>query len=153
MAGGSTWGDALTDSWTDAAMGASSGGIGAAIGTYKDYVNKDVSPWTGKPNFDKLPQDSNQNGSQKMTLPSGFRVDRYGNDEGKYLSPQGTPFNMRGLPLAYQYRPYQIYEVAIPFEVEYGSCAPGFGSIGGGDQIRFSKPIDFYLKNGSLIKP
>ena len=44
------------------------------------------------------PNDGALGKSKRIFLMPGDKVDRFGNDTGKYLSPKGTPFEMRALP-------------------------------------------------------
>ena len=76
------------------------------------------------------------------TLAPGERIDRFGQEGGRYLSPDGTPFEQRGLPPSnLQPRPgdptphnYHRYEVTRPFDVRSGPIAPAFDQPGGGVQ-------------------
>jgi hypothetical protein len=72
--------------------------------------------------------------TQKEILPVGARLDRYGGDSGRFLSPVGTPFEQRAIPNASKNEPYKIYEVLRPFEVKSGKIAPWFDQPGMGVQ-------------------
>ncbi|WP_170152067.1 glycohydrolase toxin TNT-related protein [Vogesella indigofera] len=57
-------------------------------------------------------------------LKPGIRLDRYGGDSGRFLSPAGTPFEQRAIPNASKNELYKVYEVVRPFEVQSGKIAP-----------------------------
>ena len=68
----------------------------------------------------------------KQTLKSGTRIDRYGYEGGSFLSPEGTPYGARSLAPGSANKPYNVYEVLKPFNVDAGKAAPWFGELGGG---------------------
>jgi Tuberculosis necrotizing toxin len=69
----------------------------------------------------------------------GDVLDRFGGD-GKYFSPDGTPFEARALPPDSLGKPYTRMRIAdeLPpgWKVEVSEVAPAFGREGGGLQIR-----------------
>ncbi|QJP13729.1 TNT domain-containing protein [Starkeya sp. ORNL1] len=78
-------------------------------------------------------------------LDVGTRIDRYGEDTGTFFAPQGTPYWMRSLPpWIATTKPYNVYEVIRPFEVQSGKAAPWFGQFGQGTQYESS----FNVVNG-----
>ena len=97
------------------------------------------------------PNDGALGKSKRIFLMPGDKVDRFGNDTGKYLSPKGTPFEMRALPPNNTGK-YNVYEVIKPFEVEASTIAPAFGKIGLGTQYKTSVPIKILVKRG-ILKP
>ena len=97
------------------------------------------------------PNDGALGKSKRIFLMPGDKVDRFGNDTGKYLSPKGTPFEMRALPPNNTGK-YNVYEVIKPFEVEASTIAPAFGKIGLGTQYKTSIPIKILVKRG-ILKP
>jgi hypothetical protein len=83
-------------------------------------------------------------------LGTGTRVDRYGYEGGTFLSPEGTPHEMRSLAPGTTSKPYNIYEVAKPIEVQSGTVAPWFGQIGQGIQYELPMPVSEAIANGYL---
>ena len=69
----------------------------------------------------------------------GDVLDRFGGD-GKYFSPDGTPFEARALPPGSLGDPYQRLrltgELPANWKIEVSEVAPAFGREGGGLQIR-----------------
>jgi len=77
-------------------------------------------------------------------------IDRYGYPKGTFVSPEGTPFEMRALPAEYANMPYYKYEVVESVEVNSGRIAPWFGQPGFGTQYEFSNTIQNLLEQGIL---
>lgn len=92
----------------------------------------------------------NSNGSPPNTFQTGFKIDRYGLDLGRFASPLGTPFDMRSLPNECINLPYQAYEIVKPVEVVSGIVAPAFGNRGGGIQYILPKSIKHLIELGFL---
>jgi RHS repeat-associated protein len=90
----------------------------------------------------------------EMNLPTGYQFDRYGgdpaSDTGRFASPAGTPFEMRGLPPSAMSRPLTTYEVVEPFDATIGLVKPWSGYIGGGFQLQFSSTISDLLRDGYI---
>ena len=109
------------------------------------------SPWTGKPRY------PNNNGfaGKKMlgTMPEGV-YDRYGDSNGHFLAPEGTPFEQRSLPPAMNdSNVYFKYKVVKPIpNVEMGYIKPWFGFPGGGYQYHLPNSVQYYIDNGFIIK-
>jgi hypothetical protein len=70
----------------------------------------------------------------------GNVLDRFGDDGGKYFSPDGTPFEARALPPDSLGKPYLRMrltgELPEGWRIEVAEVAPAFGRDGGGLQIR-----------------
>ena len=79
------------------------------------------------------------------TLQPGTRIDRYGYDGGTFVSPEGTPYSQRALAPGTESKPYTVFEVAKPVEVQGGKIAPWYGEEGGGIQYEFSESISELL--------
>jgi hypothetical protein len=60
---------------------------------------------------------------EKEVLSTGTRIDRYGDPTGTFASPKGAPFETRSLPKDTISKPYHIYEVKKPIEVDSGTAA------------------------------
>lgn len=88
--------------------------------------------------------------NQKKLLRPGEIIDRYGYDSGYFVSPQGTPFEMRSLPADAISKPYHTYVVQKSVKVLSGKVAPWFGQPGGGIQYKFYKPIKKLIKRGII---
>jgi RHS repeat-associated protein len=82
----------------------------------------------------------------------GQIVDRYGSNRGKYLAPEDTPYEKRGI--AEGYIEYHKYEVLKPFKWYEGYTAPAheFGSPGGGYQYMLPErmSVQRLIKEGYL---
>lgn len=87
---------------------------------------------------------------QKITLESRTRIDRYGYEGGTFVSPEGIPYGMRALAPGTDKKPYTVYEVVKPVEVQAGKIAPWFDEPGMGVQYEFSRPIKDLIKDGIL---
>lgn len=61
-------------------------------------------------------------------------IDRYGSPNGRFTSPVGTPFEMRGLPSSRIGDDYTVYEVTRRLPVRTGLIAPWMDSAGFGIQ-------------------
>ncbi len=87
-------------------------------------------------------------------LKKGAIIDRYGNDDGSFAAPQGTSFDARSLPPKAIQSPLNTYKVVVPIPVMQRTAAPSiwFNASGGGMQYQFAHPINYYVRNGYLIK-
>ena len=72
--------------------------------------------------------------SKTHVLKPGSRVDRFGQGNGRFVSPRGTPFKARGLPSTRRGDPYTGYEVVRRLPVRKGLVAPWKDSVGFGIQ-------------------
>ncbi len=86
--------------------------------------------------------------SNEILYP-GTRIDRFGEDFGKYLSPHGTPLDMRALPPG-NTGTYNAYKVLKPFEVQSSTIAPAFGKLGLGKQYLSPVSVKTLLKRGII---
>ena len=90
---------------------------------------------------------------EKTTLPKGMIISRYGNNYGRYVSPDGTTIEERALAKdARIQNELHRFELAKDVECIKGAIAPWFGQAGGGIQYKFSKTIDQLIKEGVLIE-
>ena len=89
---------------------------------------------------------------ETIELPKGFVMARFGNNMGRFLSPQGVPFTDRALPSGYESsKSYFLYEVIKPIPgVIQSRALPWFGQQGMGSQLELPKGNINYLdpKNG-----
>ena len=93
--------------------------------------------------------------SAPFSLLPGARVDRYGRDAGRYLSPEGALMPMRALAPTDAPRAYSVFEVKIPFTVEAATIAPAYGQSGLALQFYTDRAISDLLRGGYLtrVKP
>ena len=127
--------------------------IGTAIGvsaTVGVSFAKGVSPINGRMMWPK--NDGFQGNPEYAMLPKGTMLDRYGDDTGQFVAPQGTPFDQRALPPSYVNKPLNVYEVTQPLPVLQGTTAPSFWFNSGGGGTQYMLPIQYYLNNGYLIR-
>lgn len=108
------------------------------------YTEKGEPIWPSNSGFAGTPTTT--------TLQAGTRIDRYGGSTGQYVSPAGTPLQMRSLPAGSESRPYNIYEVAEPLEVQAGEIAPWFNQPGGGIQYKLTQSVKDLVEQGVLTK-
>ncbi|OLP67053.1 Ribonuclease YqcG [Bacillus pumilus] len=113
------------------------------------YYNQE----TGAINWPK--NDGFLNTPVKDTLKPGFKIDRYGFDTGVFVSPQGIPYEKRAVAPGTDQRPYSVFEVVAPLDVEGGEIAPWFDEVGGGMQYVLPDSVENLLEAGILrrIKP
>ncbi|UGX85191.1 TNT domain-containing protein [Phyllobacterium meliloti] len=86
------------------------------------------------------------------TMPKGTMLDRYGDNNGGYLAPSGTPFGKRALPANDVNRTLRQYEVLKPLDLWSGPAQPWFDQIGGGKQFMVpdNKDIDYLIQKEYL---
>ncbi|WP_167372058.1 TNT domain-containing protein, partial [Lonsdalea iberica] len=88
---------------------------------------------------------------EKVILPTGELIDRYGSTKGTYTSPAGVPFENRALPSYSANAPYNVYEILKPIDdVSKSKVLPWFGQKGKGTQYELPKPVQWYIDNGYL---
>lgn len=79
---------------------------------------------------------------KRITLhPGDTLVDRYGKDNGFFLSPEGTPLEERSLPVSSRRAEYHKYIVSANLSVMMSEIIPWFGQRGGGTQYKTEVPI------------
>jgi hypothetical protein len=124
------------------------------LGVDPKWINSDGRiNWPGNRGFDGTPE--------KITVEPGAKFDRYGGyyennkflDTGKFVSPEGTPFDQRALPNKTLDKPYTRYEVIKPIHgADSGKVASWFDKPGGGTQIDLPMSIG-ELVEGGFIRP
>ncbi len=88
---------------------------------------------------------------EKITLPNGAIIDRYGSTKGTFTSLVGVPFENRALPSYSANAPYNVYKVLKPIDgVSKSKILPWFGQKGQGTQYELPKPVQWYLDNHYL---
>lgn len=110
-----------------------------------------ASKWVDEAGNIKWPKNDGFAGDPKpVTLLTGTRIDRYGYENGKFVSPEGTPYGRRALAPGTESKPYNVYEVVKPFDAQGGKIAPWFDEVGGGTQYKFDKSIKELIDGGYL---
>ena len=84
------------------------------------------------------------------TLKPGTRIDRYGFEGGTFVSPEGIPYSSRALAPGTEKKPYNVYEVIKPIEVQAGKIAPWFNEPGGGIQYELSISVKKLIEDGFI---
>jgi Tuberculosis necrotizing toxin len=88
----------------------------------------------------------NMTPTEIMNELDGNYIDRIGHPRGRWLAPEGTPYEGRSLPresLDLDYHVYKVHaEVGLPrgWVIEKSTAAPWFGHSGGGIQYRLVPP-------------
>ena len=82
---------------------------------------------------------------ETITLQPGTIIDRYGSDYGTFTSPLGVPYANRALAPGTEMKPYSVFEVVKPIEVQAGKIAPWFDQPGGGVQYMLPDLVDTLL--------
>ena len=92
--------------------------------------------------------------TEKVVLPVGKKIIRYGVEKGSYSTDVGVPYERLSMPYIKESLPYHEYVVLEACEVERivtkGIVAPGFQSAGGVIQYHHPHRIDVAIKNGIL---
>lgn len=138
--------DALESVWTiPGPVGGAKRLCGSGDGVAKGRIpkNKSLVP------FDP-PNDGFLGAPRGFTLLPGARIDRIGFDGGRFLSPAGTPMQMRALRPGAETRPLRIFEVVKPLNVRAGEIAPAYGRPGLGTQFVTDRPVRELLHEGFL---
>lgn len=96
---------------------------------------------------------------ERAMLQPGQRIDRYGGfnkksghfvDEGRFVAPEGVPFDQRALPFNAADKPYHAYEVVKPIPVDAGPAKAWFGQPGGGTQFYLPGSISELTAGGYI---
>jgi RHS repeat-associated protein len=147
---GQNFGDAFSNSFQGIGKSMVIGGatgVSATIGV--SYANG-INPISGKMMWPK--NDGFQNNPEYTILKKGTMLDRYGDDAGQFVAPQGTSFDQRALPPNYINKSLSTYKVTQPLPVLQGTTAPSFWFNSGGGGTQYMLPIQYYLNKGYLIR-
>jgi RHS repeat-associated protein len=90
--------------------------------------------------------------SERRHLMPGELIDRYGYEGGTFVSPKGIPYPQRALPPGTNSKPYNVYRVVKPIEVDSGYIEPAFGEPGMGIQHELPTSVARLIKHGFLEK-
>ncbi|WP_137173558.1 glycohydrolase toxin TNT-related protein [Massilia sp. HP4] len=89
------------------------------------------------------PNDGFHGPSTKGTLVVGTKLDRFGEERGRFLAPNGASYEGRALPPGTdKLAPYHQYEVIKEIAVESGPATPWFNEIGKGIQYKTGKSVE-----------
>jgi hypothetical protein len=130
---------------------ASKEAIAGSMISYAGSEGTRSTQWVDEAGNIKWPPNNGFDGTPTTkTLKPGTIVDRYGGETGKFVSPKGTPYTNRSLPPGSDARPYNVYEVVKPIDVQSGKIAPWFDQPGGGIQYQFPQSIEELIRSGHL---
>jgi hypothetical protein len=88
--------------------------------------------------------------SRPYVLKPASRIDRFGRADGRFASPQGTPFKARGLPSSRKGDSYIAYEIVRRLPVRKGLIAPWKDSAGFGIQYHLPAGAQDLVEAGYL---
>nr|WP_169513485.1 TNT domain-containing protein [Agromyces italicus] len=123
------------------------------------HWDPDAEQWDGSLGGWRYPPDNGFDTSpgvppplELTELPTGFKFDRFGDPEGSYVSPEGTPFPERALPPDAVLKDYHVYKLVKPFDDSSGypvggAIAAEFEQPGGGTQIKLPKNVAWLEEN------
>ncbi|MFO0603527.1 MAG: glycohydrolase toxin TNT-related protein [Polyangiales bacterium] len=87
----------------------------------------------------------------EQPLKPGTLFDRYGEPNGTFVSPYGTPFEARALAPDTVGKPYRVYEVVKEIPARSGEIAPAFDQPGGGIQHKLGQTVEA-LEAGGYVR-
>ncbi|MCH8493993.1 MAG: glycohydrolase toxin TNT-related protein, partial [Idiomarina sp.] len=87
---------------------------------------------------------------ERVDLPPGTLLDRYGAEGGRFLAPAGTPFEARAMPPSSRDGPLTKYEVLRPLPVDAGPAASWFDQPGGGKQFLTDRSVSDLIRDGYI---
>lgn len=125
---------------TDGPVGDLLHGYDRTGGRSVDDFARDFGDGNGHYDWSQVPNDGFMGDRVPMEMNPGEILDRFGDADGRYMSPPGTPFSERGLPpssldgTAPDFG-YHQYRVERPFTADVGYIAPAMGQPGGGLQV------------------
>lgn len=97
------------------------------------------------------PNDGFHGAPTKEMLAVGTKIDRYGGERGRFLSPSGASYEERALPPGTdKMAPYYKYEVTKPISVDSGPATPWFDEVGMGTQYKTDKSVEQLIASGCL---
>lgn len=162
---GSFWNNFLMNAAIGVTLGAAGGyakGYELQSQIKKEQILAEAAPAPNKPDTNNStctdlapyypPNDGAAGQWETYTLKPGYRFSRIGDKNGKYASPEGTPFEARSLPPSAKSLPNYIYEVQRPITVQKSYIAPWFCQPGGGIQYKFPQSIKIMWGNGDIIR-
>jgi hypothetical protein len=88
---------------------------------------------------------------QRVDLPPGTEIDRYGGPSGNLVYAAGTSFPERSLPPDWINRPYYVYRVQRSVAAIGGLAVPWFDQPGGGQGYFLAQSVQSLVDDGSLV--
>ncbi|RFB15389.1 DUF4237 domain-containing protein [Bacillus sp. HNG] len=88
--------------------------------------------------------------TETQILKPGTIIDRFGYEGGTFVSPYGVPYEMRALAPETFLKPYNVYVVTKPVNVQSGKIAPWFDEPGHGIQYEFDQSVKKLIEQGML---
>jgi len=133
-------GTAMTPSQVARARGAEPSEPASPAPLASEYEQAKAANWKRPDGSTWWPPNDGAAGTPvKATLPEGTPLDRFGSENGSFLSPQGASFESRAMP-GLPNAPANNYLVTKPLPVEQATIAPWFDQPGGGIQYKLSPP-------------
>ena len=83
-------------------------------------------------------------------MEPGTLLHRYGNPNGSFFAPPGTPIGMRSLPYGTNTSISTTYEVVKPLPAQTGYTQPAFNQVGYGIQHMTFDKAEELIKMGYL---
>ncbi|MEW7848894.1 glycohydrolase toxin TNT-related protein [Massilia aurea] len=97
------------------------------------------------------PNDGFHGARTKETLAAGTKLDRFGGERGRFLSPDAASYEGRALPPGTdKLAPYYKYEVMNSISVESGPATPWFDEVGMNTQYKSEKSVEQLIASGCL---
>lgn len=91
---------------------------------------------------------------ERVILPVGKKIIRYGNASGSFTTDEGTDYSLLSLPYIKESLPYHEYivleECEVQCLVDKGKVAPGFNSPGGAVQYRHYYTMHDSIRQGII---
>ena len=84
------------------------------------------------------------------TIPPNTLIDRFGSENGTFVSPKGQPFAARAVPYVCEQMAYTVYLVTRPLPVQSCKAAPWFGEPGGATQYQTAEPASKLRESGAI---
>ncbi|KWW31046.1 MAG: RHS repeat-associated core domain-containing protein, partial [bacterium F083] len=106
-------------------------------------LNKSITPYYP-------PNDGALNGWETEILEPGTLIDRYGNFDGAYFSPKGTPIEMRSLSPNNSMQ-YNSFKVIKPLTVKSSIVAPWHYQMGYGIQYKSNMSVEYLIEFKFII--
>ena len=85
-----------------------------------------------------------------VTLNTGTWLDRFGSDYGYYVCPAGIDYTMRACAPGTEDKPYSVFVLRKPADVQAGIIAAWFDEEGGGYQYFLPSSVMSLINDGSL---
>ncbi|MCO7125437.1 T7SS effector LXG polymorphic toxin [Sporolactobacillus shoreicorticis] len=88
--------------------------------------------------------------SKTKTIEPGTIIDRFGYEAGTFVSPYGVPYEMRSLAPETYLKPYNVYVIKKPIEVQVGKITPWFDELGLGTQYELNQSVKNLIDKGII---